>query len=75
MEAVDSLRRHTPTAQAAYQDLVSLLLDDAAAEIRGTPTLREHAGRGYWYDRYRVGIDVKERYLGEDSESLRSRIE
>jgi hypothetical protein len=70
-----SLRRHSPVAHAAYQDLLSLLLDDAAADIRGAPTRRERNGRFYWYDRYRVGTATKERYLGEDSRELRARIE
>lgn len=67
-------RRHSQTAQTAYHDLLSLLLDEAVSEIRGTPTKRERGGRTYWYDRYRIGTDIKERYLGEDSEQLRSRI-
>lgn len=70
-----SFRRHSPVAQAAYHDLVSLLLDDAAAEIRGAPTPREINGRTYWYDRYRIGSDIHERYLGEDTQALRKRIE
>lgn len=69
------LRRHSPTAQAAYHDLVSLLLDEAASDIRGNPTPRERNGRTYWYDRYRIGTKVKERYLGEDSGALRRRME
>jgi hypothetical protein len=68
-------RRHSHTAQAAYHDLVSLLLDDALSDIRGKPALRERGERAYWYDRYRVGTDIKERYLGEDTEQLRIRIE
>jgi hypothetical protein len=67
--------RHSPTAQSAYHDLLSLLLDDAVAEIRGTPTRRERGGRTYWYDRYRIGDDIQERYLGEDSDALRARLE
>ena len=66
---------HSRTAQAAYHDLLSLLLDEAVSEMRGNPTRRERDGKGYWYDRYRVGTDVKERYLGEDSPALRTRIE
>jgi len=68
-------RRHSSTAEAAYHDLVSLLLDDAPAEIRGMPTRRTRNGRIYWYDRYRVGADTRERYLGEDSPALRARME
>jgi hypothetical protein len=69
------IRYHSRTAQAAYHDLLSLLLDEAVSEIRGSPALREREGKGYWYDRYRVGTDVKERYLGEDTPALRQRIE
>jgi hypothetical protein len=68
-------RRHSHTAQAAYNDLVSLLLDDAVSDIRGTPTRRERGERAYWYDRYRIGTDTKERYLGEDSEQVRARMD
>lgn len=68
-------RRHSHTAAAAYHDLVSLLLDDAASDLRGTPTLRPRGNRAYWYDRYRVGKDTNERYLGEDTPKLRERIE
>lgn len=74
-DATVDIRRHSQTAQTAYHDLVSLLLDDAVSDILGAPTPRERGGRTYWYDRYRIGADTKERYLGEDSESLRRRIE
>lgn len=70
-----AINRHTPTAQAAYADLVSLLLDEAMSEIRGAPTLREINGRQYWYDRYRLGKSMHERYLGENTPNIRGRIE
>lgn len=69
------IRYHSTTAQAAYHDLLSLLLDAAVSEIKGSPTLREVDGKSYWYDHYRIGTDVKDRYLGEDSPALRERIE
>lgn len=69
------IRYHSPTAQAAYHDLLSLLLDEAVSEIRGSPTLKERYGKGYWYDHYRLGTDVRDRYLGEDRPELRQRIE
>lgn len=69
------IRRHSPTAHAAYTDLVSLLMDDMMAGIKGTPTARERGERRYWYDRYRIGDDVQERYLGEDTPALRNRID
>jgi hypothetical protein len=68
------IRRHSATAHAAYTDLVSLLLDDLMAEIKGIPTARERGNRTYWYDRYRIGSEMQERYLGEDSPALRNRI-
>lgn len=71
----EAIRRHSPTALVAYHDLLSLLLDDAASDILGAPTLRERNGRRYWYDRYKVGQATKDRYLGEDSAELRLRIE
>jgi hypothetical protein len=69
------VRYHSSTAQAAYHDLLSLLLDEAVAEIRGSPKLIERGDKGYWYDHYRLGNAVKDRYLGEDTPSLRARIE
>jgi hypothetical protein len=69
------IRRHSPTAHAAYTDLVSLLLDDMMAGIKGAPTARERGGRTYWYDRYRIGDETQERYLGENSPALQSRID
>lgn len=73
--AMPKFRRHSPTAQAAYQDLVSLLLDEAISEIRGAPVSREINKKPYWYDRYRLGEKIHERYLGEDSAALRARID
>lgn len=67
--------RHSPTAHAAYHDLLRSLMDDAAADIRGTPTRVERAGKVYWYDSYRVGSDVRKRYIGEDSDALRARLD
>ena len=33
-----TITRHSPTAHAAYHDLLRLLLDDRTSDIRGTPT-------------------------------------
>lgn len=68
------IRRHSPTAYAAYNDLVSLLLDDVASDIKGKPTARLRNGRTYWYDRYRVGDQVHERYLGENTPEIEARL-
>ncbi|EKE67603.1 nucleotidyltransferase family protein [Oceanibaculum indicum] len=67
--------RHSAIAHAAYHDLLRSLLDDAVSELRGTPTLLKRNGRGYWYDSFRVGTSVHKRYIGEDSEALRQRID
>lgn len=67
--------RHSSVAHAAYQDLLRSLQDDAVADIRGAPTRVERNGRGYWYDTYRVGSDVRKRYIGEDSPELQARLE
>jgi hypothetical protein len=69
------IRRHSPIAHTAYHDLLSSLRDEAVAEIRGTPTRAERNGRVYWYDTYRIGSDVKKTYIGEDSETLRARMQ
>ncbi len=69
-----TFRRHSQTAQAAYHDLVSLLLDEATSDIRGAPTPRQRNGRTYWYDRYRIGSDTRERYLGEETPELLDRL-
>lgn len=66
--------RHSATAHAAYHDLLRALIDDRAADLRGTPTRVERAGRVYWYDSYRVGSEVRKTYIGEDSPDLRARI-
>ncbi len=70
-----AFQRHSQIAQAAYIDLVSLLLDDAVSDIRGKPTAREINGRTYWYDRYRIGDRVREKYLGDDNPALKARIQ
>lgn len=68
-------QRHSAIAHAAYHDLLRSLQDDAVSDIRGTPTRVERNGRVYWYDSYRVGSDVRKRYIGEDSEELRGRLD
>ena len=63
-----------PRGHAAYHDLLRLLQDDAATEILGNPHKVIRNGRGYWYDMYRIGTAVKNRYLGEDSPELAARV-
>lgn len=65
---------HSPRAHAAYLDLLRLLQDDQVAGIIGTPHRLIRNGRGYWYDLYRIGSSVRNRYLGEDSPEMEARI-
>lgn len=69
------VRYHTLTGQSAWQDLLRLLKEEAVSALRGKPTLRVQGGRGYWYDRYRQGDEIVERYIGDDKEDLRVRLE
>ncbi|MCL7466846.1 GSU2403 family nucleotidyltransferase fold protein [Phaeovulum sp. NW3] len=70
-----TLDRHSPTAHAAYHDLLRLLLDDKVSDLRGTPTRVERGGRAYWYDTYRVGTDVRKTYIGEETDALLARLD
>ncbi|MGV8987254.1 MAG: GSU2403 family nucleotidyltransferase fold protein [Cypionkella sp.] len=70
-----TLDRHSATAHAAYHDLLRSLMDDAASDLRGTPTRVERAGKVYWYDSYRIGNEVRKTYIGEDSADLRARLD
>ncbi|MDB5665311.1 GSU2403 family nucleotidyltransferase fold protein [Cypionkella sp.] len=65
---------HSTIAHSAYHDLLRLLQDEAAAGIIGNPHKVIRNGRGYWYDMYRLGTAVKNRYLGEDSPEIAARI-
>lgn len=49
----------------AYQDLLRLHLDEAAAEFVGSLEERARGGRVYLYDKFRIGTQMKSRYLGE----------
>lgn len=70
-----TFRRHSQIAQTAYHDLVSLLLDEAVTDLRGAPTARQINGKTYWYDRYRIGAAIHEKYLGEETPDLLARLE
>lgn len=69
------IARHSAIAHAAYHDLLISLREEAVSNIRGTPTRLERNGRGYWYDTYRVGSDVKKTYIGEDRPTLREQMQ
>ena len=62
-------------AEIAYRDLLRMLKDDRVSAIRGTPILRVKGKKRYWYDQYRVGTSVKQKYIGEDGPDLSAAIE
>lgn len=68
-------KRHSALAHAAYHDLLRTLRDEGLRDLRGTPTRVERNGRGYWYDSFRVGTEVRKHYLGEDSPDLAARMQ
>lgn len=70
-----SIERHSPTAHAAWHDLLRLLLDDRVSDLRGSPTRVDRNGRVYWYDSYRVGSDVRKTYIGEETPELLARLD
>jgi hypothetical protein len=69
-----AIASHSRAAQAAYQDLLRLHLDERASELIGTVEVRERGGRVYLYDKFRIGTSMKTRYLGEGTPELRARL-
>ncbi len=62
------------SAQTAYHDLLRMHLDETASGLIGSIEERHRAGRVYLYDKYRIGSEMKSRYLGEGSPELRARL-
>lgn len=69
-----TILRLSAIAHAAYIDLRTALINEAASEILGTPRLEKRQGKSYWYDMYRIGSDVRKRYMGEDTPEMADRI-
>ena len=65
---------HSRNAQAAYQDLLRLHLDETVSNLVGSIEERHRGGRVYLYDKFRIGTEMKSRYLGEGSPELRARL-
>jgi hypothetical protein len=68
------VQSHSRAAQVAYQDLLRLHLEDSASELVGSIEERSRNGRSYLYDRFRLGTEMKSRYLGEGTPELRARL-
>ena len=69
-----TMHRLSAIAHAAYLDLRAALVDEAASDIIGTPRLEKRGSKSYWYDMFRVGSDVRKRYIGEDTPEMADRI-
>lgn len=69
-----AMQRLSAIAHAAYLDLRTALEDEEVSEIIGAPRLEKRGGKSYWYDMYRVGSDVRKRYIGEDTPEMAERI-
>ncbi|MHA6344340.1 nucleotidyltransferase family protein [Roseivivax sp. CAU 1761] len=69
------IAHHSHIGVAAWTDLLRLLKDTQVSELRGSPKLKTVGNRKYWYDQYRIGTEVVDRYIGEDSSALRERLE
>jgi hypothetical protein len=68
------MNRISNVAEIAYRDLLRMLKDSRASAIRGTPIVRTKGEKRYWYDQYRVGTSVRQKYIGEDSPELKAAI-
>lgn len=69
------ITHHSHIGTAAWADLLRMLKDAQIADLRGSPKLKNVGKKKYWYDQYRIGTDVIDRYIGEDSQALRERLE
>lgn len=68
------IKHHSHIGIAAWTDLLRMLKDAQPSELRGSPKLKARGKKGYWYDQYRIGTEVVDRYIGEDSKDLRDRL-
>lgn len=69
-----TIQSHSRAAQVAYQDLLRLHLDETASGLIGSVEERARNGRTYLYDKFRLGTEMKSRYLGEGTPELRARL-
>jgi len=65
------------TLQTTYANLLQAHLNRPAFEFDGAPFTRKLNGKTYWYANHRTapGAPLKQRYLGPDTEEMRTRIE
>ena len=70
----DTVRYHSQVGSSAYHDLRRMLLDESVTDLKGTATRVTVRGRTFWYDKYRIGREMAQSYIGPDTEELRQRI-
>lgn len=68
------MRFHSQIGMSAYHDLLRLMRDDVVSDLIGTPVAVTVKGRVFWYDKYRIGAKMGQKYIGPDSEDLRARL-
>ena len=68
------IRHHSHIGTAAWTDLLRMLRDSQISGLRGSPKMKTIGKKRYWYDQYRIGTEVVNRYIGEDNEDLRDRL-
>ncbi|MFT3975444.1 MAG: GSU2403 family nucleotidyltransferase fold protein [Amaricoccus sp.] len=69
------VQHHSAIGTAAWTDLLRMLKDASLSDLRGSPKLKTVGRKRYWYDQYRLGTEVVDRYIGEDTPELRERLE
>jgi hypothetical protein len=65
---------HSAIGTAAWTDLLRMLKDNRLSGLRGAPKLKTIGKKHYWYEQYRLGTEVVDRYIGEDTPELRDRL-
>ena len=61
--------------RSAWIDLLRNLKDGAVSGLRGAPKQKRIGLKKYWYEHYRLGSQVVDRYIGEDNEDLQARLD
>lgn len=69
------MQRLSAVGCSAWIDLLRNLKDGAVSGLIGTPKRKRIGARAYWYDHYRLGRQTIDRYIGEDSDDLRARLD
>ena len=61
------IQHHSAIGTAAWTDLLRMLKDLGVSELRGAAKLKTIGKKQYWYDQYRLGTEVVDRYIGDDT--------